>query len=265
MKEKIKTCLAVCILVITVPYVVTLVFQGGETSTGTGTIQEALKEPAKENSGPQKTSDEEENSDPQKTSDEKESPGLKKTDAKQDVEGYLTGILAKQIPLDYQREAVKAQAVIARTALTLALETEGQKLPESMSREEMLELWGQEGFEQNYQQLEEAAQATKGEAIDYNEYLTGKRTEGSIYGSFNLARRIGNTVGSSLAVLMLGWVGYDTAAAVQSAAAITGIKALCVLMPGIFVIGSWLAFTFVWNITPEIREKITQSKGGQSA
>ncbi|NBK00403.1 hypothetical protein D5282_24870 [bacterium 1xD8-48] len=104
-----------------------------------------------------------------------------------------------------------------------------------------------------------------GEAIDYNEYLTGKRTEGSIYGSFNLARRIGNTVGSSLAVLMLGWVGYDTAAAVQSAAAITGIKALCVLMPGIFVIGSWLAFTFVWNITPEIREKMAQSKGGQSA
>ena len=104
-----------------------------------------------------------------------------------------------------------------------------------------------------------------GEAIDYNEYLTGKRTEGSIYGSFDLARRIGNTVGSSLAVLMLGWVGYDTAAAVQSVAAITGIKALCVLMPGIFVIGSWLAFTFVWNITPEIREKMAQSKGGQSA
>ena len=73
-----------------------------------------------------------------------------------------------------------------------------------------------------------------GEAIDYNEYLTGKRTEGSIYGSFNLARRIGNTVGSSLAVLMLGWVGYDTAAAVQSAAAITGIKALCVINAGYF-------------------------------
>lgn len=104
-----------------------------------------------------------------------------------------------------------------------------------------------------------------GEAIDYNEYLTGKRTEGSIYGTFNLARRIGNTVGSSLAVLMLGWVGYDAAAAAQSAAAITGIKALCVLMPGIFVIGSWLAFTFVWNITPEIRAKMAENKGGASA
>ena len=28
-----------------------------------------------------------------------------------------------------------------------------------------------------------------GEAIDYNEYITGKRTEGSIYGTFNLSRR----------------------------------------------------------------------------
>lgn len=104
-----------------------------------------------------------------------------------------------------------------------------------------------------------------GEAIDYNEYLTGKRTEGSIYGSFNLARRIGNTVGASLAVLLLGWVGYDAGAAVQSAAAITGIKALCVLMPGIFVIGSWAAFRFIWNITPEVREKMAAMKAGKDS
>lgn len=43
-----------------------------------------------------------------------------------------------------------------------------------------------------------------GEAIDYNELLTGKRTEGSIYGTFNLSRRIGQTVGNSAAVLALG-------------------------------------------------------------
>lgn len=30
-----------------------------------------------------------------------------------------------------------------------------------------------------------------GEAVDYNEMVTGKRTEGSIYGFFNLTRRIG--------------------------------------------------------------------------
>ena len=95
-----------------------------------------------------------------------------------------------------------------------------------------------------------------GEAIDYNEYLTGKRTEGSIYGTFNLTRRIGNTIGSSSAVLILAWIGYDATLAVQSAATITGIKAVCVLLPGIFALGSWAAFKFVWNITPEVREKM---------
>ena len=95
-----------------------------------------------------------------------------------------------------------------------------------------------------------------GEAIDYNEYLTGKRTEGSIYGTFNLSRRIGQTVGNSAAVLALGWIGYDATLAAQSAGTLTGIKVLCVLVPGIFVIGSWFAFKFVWNITDETRAKM---------
>jgi len=104
-----------------------------------------------------------------------------------------------------------------------------------------------------------------GEAIDYNEYLTGKRTEGSIYGTFNLTRRIGNTIGSSLAVLMLGWVGYQAGAAAQTATAITGIKALCVLLPGIFLIGSWASFKFVWNITPEVRAKMAAAAEARKA
>ncbi len=98
------------------------------------------------------------------------------------------------------------------------------------------------------------------EVIDYNEMITGKRTEGSIYGTFNLSRRIGQTIGNSAAVLALGWIGYDANAAVQSAGTIFGIKALCVLVPGIFVIGSWAAFTFVWNITPDVQKQIADFK-----
>lgn len=101
------------------------------------------------------------------------------------------------------------------------------------------------------------------EVIDYNELITGKRTEGSIYGTFNLSRRIGQTVGNSAAVLALGWIGYEAGAAVQSAGTLTGIKALCVLVPGVFVLGSWFSFRFIWNITPEVREKITQRKNAK--
>ncbi|MBQ9157890.1 MAG: MFS transporter, partial [Erysipelotrichaceae bacterium] len=74
-----------------------------------------------------------------------------------------------------------------------------------------------------------------GEAIDYNEMITGKRTEGSIYGTFNLSRRVGQTIGNSAAMLLLGLVGYNGAALSQSLTTINGIKALCCLLPGILV------------------------------
>lgn len=101
------------------------------------------------------------------------------------------------------------------------------------------------------------------EAIDYNEMLTGKRTEGSIYGTFNLSRRVGQTIGNSSAVMMLGWIGYNADLTVQSANTVTGIKVLCVLLPGIFVMGSWAAFKFLWNMDEETRKKIAEFKEAQ--
>jgi len=98
------------------------------------------------------------------------------------------------------------------------------------------------------------------EAIEYNEYLTGKRTEGSINGTFNMLRRLGQGLGSSFGVAMLGLIGYDAAVAVQSQRTILGIKVLCLLFPAICAIGSWIVFHFVWNITPELREKMAQKR-----
>ncbi len=142
LKEKIKTFFAICILILTVPYVVTLLFQGNKTSVGRQALKSMLEEGS--DSGRQAGKD-----------------GL-------DMEEYLTGILAKEIPLDYQMETIKAQAVIGRTSLAAALETEEKNLPASMSREEMLELWGQDGFEENYRILEEAVRATQGEILSYS-------------------------------------------------------------------------------------------------
>ena len=92
-----------------------------------------------------------------------------------------------------------------------------------------------------------------GEAIDYNELITGKRTEGSIYGTFNLARRIGQTVGLGISFFALDWIGYNPQLEAQTTGTIFGFKILCVLVPALFILGSWAAFKFVWNITPEVR------------
>jgi Na+/melibiose symporter-like transporter len=96
-----------------------------------------------------------------------------------------------------------------------------------------------------------------GESIDYNEYITGKRSEGSIYGVFSLTRRIGQTLSASLAVLMISWFGYiphlEDEIVTQPDSAILGIKLMCILIPAVIGMGSWLAFRFIWNITPEKR------------
>ena len=96
-----------------------------------------------------------------------------------------------------------------------------------------------------------------GESIDYNEYLTGKRSEGSIYGVFSLTRRIGQTLSASLAVLMISWFGYvahdPEIPTAQPDSAVLGIKLMCILIPAVIGMGSWIAFRFIWNITPEKR------------
>ena len=106
-----------------------------------------------------------------------------------------------------------------------------------------------------------------GESIDYNEYLTGKRTEGSIYGTFSLTRRIGSTIASSLGVLIIGWIGYNADAAeaglAQAASTIFGIKCMHMLAPAVGALGSWIAFTFIWNITKDTRDKMAAWKAAK--
>ena len=108
-----------------------------------------------------------------------------------------------------------------------------------------------------------------GESIDYNEYLTGKRSEGSIYGVFSLTRRIGQTLSASLAVLMITWFGYIPAvegvAQAQPASAILGIKLMVILIPAVIGMGSWIAFRFIWDINADKRAKMAAWKAERAA
>ncbi len=102
------------------------------------------------------------------------------------------------------------------------------------------------------------------EAIDYNEVVLGKKNEGTIYGTFNLARRIGHGIGQGLAIKMLDWFQYSDKLAEtklpQSDLTVLGIQITNAILPAIFIFGSWFAFKFIWKITPEIKEKIAQKK-----
>lgn len=88
-------------------------------------------------------------------------------DRKQENVEKLVGILAKEIHADASLECLKAQAVIARTNEQAAEET-GSKEPESLSAEQMQEVWG-ESFEQNYERMKQALEETAGETLQYGQ------------------------------------------------------------------------------------------------
>ena len=105
------------------------------------------------------------------------------------------------------------------------------------------------------------------ESIDYNEYLTGKRNEGTIYGFFSLSRRIGTTIANSASVLIIAAIGYDAAIANaggdQSASTIMGIKLMVLGFPLIAAVGSFSCFTFIWNINKDVRAKMAEWKAAK--
>ncbi len=106
------------------------------------------------------------------------------------------------------------------------------------------------------------------EAIDYNEYLTGKRNEGSIYGFFSLSRRIGSTIANSMSVILIAAIGYDAALTNagldQAASTIQGIKLMVVGFPLIAALGSFSCFTFIWNINADVRKKMADWKAAKA-
>ena len=107
------------------------------------------------------------------------------------------------------------------------------------------------------------------ESIDYNEYLTGKRNEGTIYGFFSLSRRIGSTIANSASVLIIAAIGYDAALTNagldQAASTIAGIKLMVVGFPMVAAVGSFCCFTFIWNINKEVRAKMAEWKAAKAA
>ena len=106
------------------------------------------------------------------------------------------------------------------------------------------------------------------ESIDYNEYLSGKRNEGTIYGFFSLSRRVGQTIANSASVLIIAGIGYDAsltnAGLDQAPSTIAGIKIMVIACPMVAALLSWLCFTFIWNINKDVRAKMADWKAAKA-
>lgn len=90
------------------------------------------------------------------------------------LEEYLIGVIAGEMPVSFEKEALKAQAVASRTfVLSRNLKVDNTTNSQVyLDDDEMKKKWGKQ-YAQNKQKIEEAIQETKGEVMTYRgEYIS---------------------------------------------------------------------------------------------
>lgn len=87
------------------------------------------------------------------------------------------------------------------------------------------------------------------DVIDYHEYLTGLREDGTVYSIYSFARKVGQAIAGGVGGFAIAAVGYDSARPEQTAEALDGIHTLATLIPAItfFVIFVLLLFFYPLN------------------
>ena len=98
--------------------------------------------------------------------------------------------------------------------------------------------------------------ALVGDAIDYQEYITGKREEGIVYAAYSLVRKLSQAVVGGVSGFALGIIGYQSGAAQQTAEVANGVKNIITAVPFFGVILGLLAMIFIYNLTKSRLEEV---------
>lgn len=96
------------------------------------------------------------------------------------LDEYLVGVVSAEMPANFELEALKAQAVVARTYTLYTITNNKGKHGDGvicssssccqawLPKEERLAKWDEDVREQNWAKIEEAVYSTKGQVIEYN-------------------------------------------------------------------------------------------------
>lgn len=90
------------------------------------------------------------------------------------VEEYAIGVLAREIPVTYEKETLEAQAVMLRTRLCKQITEEGKEsvfTDKYFGEEEMRKQWGRVKYDEYRAALRDVWQSTKGQVLTYGDEL----------------------------------------------------------------------------------------------
>lgn len=145
MKHFYKNIILILATIVLLPYVITTIFEGGINFAKEEPILDSKKVMVYDNN----------------------------VELELDMEQYIIGVLASSIPVTYEKEAIKAQSVIARTSIVKKIG--GRKSINTselnlgyMNILQMEEYWGYDKFYDNYNMLQAIVADTKGEVMKYD-------------------------------------------------------------------------------------------------
>ncbi len=101
--------------------------------------------------------------------------------------------------------------------------------------------------------------ALMADAIDYNEWKNGRREEGAVYSLHSFFRKLAQGVGPSIALAIMGLLGYNSALGVGAQSAETANN-MCWLVAGLYTFSAILMFiglAFIYNLDKKTLEKMT--------
>ena len=102
--------------------------------------------------------------------------------------------------------------------------------------------------------------ALMADAIDYNEWKTGKREEGTVYSLHSFFRKLAQGIGPSAVLLLMGALGYvaDLGTGGQSAATAYN---MCWLVAGLYLFSGvtmFIGMTFVYNLDRKTLDRMNR-------
>ena len=92
--------------------------------------------------------------------------------------------------------------------------------------------------------------------IDYHEYLTGLREDGTIYAIYSMARKIGQAVAGGVGAAAIAAVGYNSTLEVQTAETLSGIHMVGTLVPALIFLAVFIIITFLYPLNKKRTNKL---------
>ena len=88
--------------------------------------------------------------------------------------------------------------------------------------------------------------------IDYQEVLTGKRDDATIYGMYSFSRKICQALAGGLGGFALTYIGYNSAAATQTVTVTEAIYTVSSLLPGVCYLSIGLILAFAYPLSKKV-------------